>query len=114
MESPKLTTRRNNDAAAQRLAAAGLHPLLARLWAARGITQADDIRLEWPAMIPPKTLTQNEHAAALLADAIQAGKRMLIIADYDCDGATACAVGLRALRAMGAIVFARYCDQRTR
>ena len=55
-------------------------------------------------MIPPKTLTQNEHAAALLADAIQAGKRMLIIADYDCDGATACAVGLRALRAMGAIV----------
>ena len=82
MESPKLTIRRSNDAAAQRLAGSGLHPLLARLWAARGITQADDVRL----------------------DAIQAGKRMLIVADYDCDGATACAVGIRALRAMGAIV----------
>lgn len=104
MESPKLTIRRSNDAAAQRLAGSGLHPLLARLWAARGITQADDVRLEWPAMLPPNTLTQNEHAAILLADAIAAGKRMLIVADYDCDGATACAVGLRALRSMGAIV----------
>jgi single-stranded-DNA-specific exonuclease len=55
-------------------------------------------------MLPPNTLTQNEHAAILLADAIAAGKRMLIVADYDCDGATACAVGLRALRSMGAIV----------
>ena len=104
MESPKLTIRRSNDAAAQRLAGSGLHPLLARLWAARGITKADDVRLEWPAMLPPNTLTQNEHAAILLADAIAAGKRMLIVADYDCDGATACAVGLRALRSMGAIV----------
>ena len=40
----------------------------------------------------------------MLADAIQAGRRLLIVADYDCDGATACAVGLRALSAMGADV----------
>lgn len=55
-------------------------------------------------MLAPKGLTQAEHAAGLLAEAIAAGKRMLIVADYDCDGATACAVGLRGLRAMGAKV----------
>jgi single-stranded-DNA-specific exonuclease len=43
-------------------------------------------------------------AASLLGDAITAGKRILIVADYDCDGATACAVGLRALRRFGAVV----------
>src|SRR5204862_2581811 len=50
------------------------------------------------------TLMGIEQAAALLADAIQAGKRLLIIADYDADGATACAVGMRALRQFGANV----------
>jgi len=45
-----------------------------------------------------------QDAAALLADAIEAGARMVIVADYDCDGATACAVGVRALRAFGADV----------
>ncbi len=43
-------------------------------------------------------------AATLLADAIAAGRQLLIVADYDCDGATACAVGVRALRAFGAKV----------
>jgi single-stranded-DNA-specific exonuclease len=81
-----------------------VHPLLARLWAARGITQTKDVQLEWPAMLAPTTLTHAEHAAKLLADAIAANKKMLIVADYDCDGATACAVGLRALRGMGADV----------
>ena len=81
-----------------------MHPLLARLWAARGITQTKDVQLEWPAMLAPTTLTHAEHAAKLLADAIAANKKMLIVADYDCDGATACAVGLRALRGMGADV----------
>src|SRR5690606_12228195 len=55
-------------------------------------------------MIPPVHLTHAERAAALLADAIARGKRMLVVADYDCDGATACAVAVRALRRMGAIV----------
>jgi single-stranded-DNA-specific exonuclease len=81
-----------------------VHPLLARLWAARGITQTKDVQLEWPAMLAPTTLTHAERAAKLLADAIAANKKMLIVADYDCDGATACAVGLRALRTMGADV----------
>lgn len=104
VESPKLSIRSCDQAISQRLQASGVHPLLARLWAARGITSQDDIRLEWPAMLAPKGLTHSERAASLLADAIAANKRMLIVADYDCDGATACAVGLRALRAMGAHV----------
>src|SRR3546814_13773568 len=55
-------------------------------------------------MIPPGQLTHVQQAAAVLADAIQARRKLLIVADYDCDGATACAVGLRALRGMGAVV----------
>lgn len=104
MESPKLITRRYDLQVSQRLEGSGVHPLLARLWAARGIERTEDIRLEWPAMIAPTGLTHAEHAAVLLADAIAARKKMLIVADYDCDGATACAVGLRGLRAMGADV----------
>jgi len=104
VESPKLTIRRYDQQVSQRLEGSGVHPLLARLWAARGIERAEDIRLEWPAMLAPNGLTYAEHAAILLADAIAAQKKMLIVADYDCDGATACAVGLRSLRAMGADV----------
>ena len=104
MVTPQLNNRPARADAARTLEAAGIHPLLARLWAARGITGADQARLAWPALIPPARLTHSEHAARLLADAIDAGKRLLIVADYDCDGATACAVGLRGLRAMGAKV----------
>ena len=102
--TPKLSDRCVNYPAAQALEAAGIHPLLSRLWAARGVTRASETHPEWSALIPPAQLTQSDHAAKLLADAIQAKKRLLIIADYDCDGATACAVGLRALRSMGANV----------
>jgi single-stranded-DNA-specific exonuclease len=102
--SPRLTVRGCDPAACRVLEAAGIHPLLARLWAARGVTHPDQTRLTWPAMLPPAGLTRADRAAAILADAIERGLRLLIVADYDCDGATACAVGLRALRAMGADV----------
>jgi single-stranded-DNA-specific exonuclease len=101
---PKLSIRKANLDAAKVLEAAGIHPLLSRLWAARGVVHPDETRLIWASMIPPGQLTHVQQAAALLADAILVGKRMLIVADYDCDGATACAVGLRALRSMGAKV----------
>ena len=52
--------------------------------------------------MPPSGLLHIDAAAVFLADAIAAGKKMTIVADYDCDGATACAVALRGLRAMGA------------
>lgn len=102
--TPRLTVRPADFAACQTLEAAGIHPLLARLWAARGVNHPDQTKLGWPLLLPPAHLTHSEHAAAVLADAIQANKRLLIVADYDCDGATACAVGLRGLSAMGADV----------
>ncbi|ALM86731.1 single-stranded-DNA-specific exonuclease RecJ [Bordetella sp. N] len=104
MVTPRLTVRPADFQITRVLEGAGIHPLLARLWAARGVAHPDDVRLGWPALIPPAGLTHCEHAARVLADAIQQGRRMLIVADYDCDGATACAVGLRALRMMGATV----------
>ncbi|SDG94660.1 single-stranded-DNA-specific exonuclease RecJ [Propionivibrio dicarboxylicus] len=78
----------------------GLHPLLARLYAARGVTTRSQLDYDLKQLIPPAQLTHAADAAVLLADAIEAGARILIVADYDCDGATACAVGVRALRAM--------------
>jgi len=82
----------------------GLHPVLARVCAARGISRRGELEDALSGLIPPSGLLNADRAAALLADAIAAGKRMLIVADYDCDGATACAVGTRALSAFGANV----------
>ena len=90
--------------AVQTLIDAGIHPLLARIYAARGIHRRDELDYGLGALLPPDALTGTQEAAMLLADAIEAGARLLIVADYDCDGATACAVGVRALRAFGADV----------
>ena len=81
---------------------AGVHPLLSRLFAARGIQSPDELDDGLAKLLPPNTLKGTEAAAVLLADAIAAQKRLCIVADYDCDGATACAVGLRGLRMLGA------------
>lgn len=102
--NPELTTRATNLDATRLLEDSGIHPLLARLWAARGVTDPEETQASWSRLIPPQSLTQVEQAAIILADAIDQQRRMLIVADYDCDGATACAVGIRALRSMGANV----------
>ena len=83
---------------------AGVHPVLARVYAARRIGSAKELQYDPASLHEPSTLKGVQEAARLLADAIAAGKRLLIVADYDADGATACAVGLRALRAFGAQV----------
>jgi len=88
----------------RRLTDEGIHPALARIFAARGIRHAKDLDDALGGLIPPDQLLGTDEAAVMLADAIEAGSRMLIVADYDCDGATACAVGVRGLRAMGAQV----------
>jgi single-stranded-DNA-specific exonuclease len=82
----------------------GLHPVLARVFASRGLLDVRELATELGGLVPPGQLRQIDDAAVYLADAIAAGKRMTIVADYDCDGATACAVGLRGLSAMGANV----------
>lgn len=83
-------------------------PLLARLYALRGIQSSQELDYELKSLIPPSALKNASAAASLLADAIEAQARMIIVADYDCDGATACAVAIRSLRKMigetGAVV----------
>jgi len=81
---------------------AGLHPLLARLFAARGVRGADELDDALARLLPPSGLLGSDEAAVLLADAIGAGSRICVVADYDCDGATACAVVIRGLRMLGA------------
>ena len=98
----KLVERRYTERDRQALVAAGVHPLLARLYAARRIASASELRYEPANLLAPGLLKNLEQGARLLADAIAAKKRLLIVADYDADGATACAVGMRALRAFGA------------
>src|SRR3954465_157548 len=82
------------------LVAGGIHPVLARVYAGRSIKHSRELEYDAALMHQPALLKGVEDAARLLADAIAAKKRLLIVADYDADGATACAVGLRALRAM--------------
>jgi single-stranded-DNA-specific exonuclease len=81
---------------------AGIHPLLARLYAARGVTGKDELDDALGKLLPPSGMRGVEKAAALLADAIAADRRLCVVADYDCDGATACAVAVRGLRLLGA------------
>ena len=82
----------------------GLHPLLARLYASRGVTDKAELDYELKSLLPPTALTHASDAALILADAIEAEAKMLIVGDYDCDGATATAVGMRALKMLGADV----------
>jgi single-stranded-DNA-specific exonuclease len=92
------------EASRRALLDAGMHPVLARVYAGRNISSAAELDYQIGALMPPGSLKGIDAAAALLADAIARSKRLLIIADYDADGATACAVGVRALRAFGATV----------
>jgi single-stranded-DNA-specific exonuclease len=89
-----IVARRVPLAAERTLAQTGVHPLLARLFAARGVRTAGDLDCDLSALLPPSQLKNADAAAALLADHIASGKRLMIVADYDCDGATACAVAV--------------------
>jgi single-stranded-DNA-specific exonuclease len=98
----KITTRDIPPRAVWALEQAGVHPLLARLYAARGVTGTDELDDALAKLLPPAGLLGIDRAAVLLADAIARDKRLCIVADYDCDGATACAVAVRGLRLLGA------------
>jgi single-stranded-DNA-specific exonuclease len=82
----------------------GLSPLLARVLAGRGICSKEDIAGGLKHLHHHSLLKGTAEAAVFLADALAADKRFLVVADYDCDGATACSVALRGLRALGAQV----------
>lgn len=98
----RITTRDVPPRTAWALEQAGVHPLLARLYAARGIRSADELDDSLARLLPPEQLKGAAQAAACLADALAAGQRICVVADYDCDGATACAVALRGLKLLGA------------
>ncbi len=81
---------------------AGLPPVLQRVYAARHIVSSDELEYSLDRLQPPAQLGGLEAAVALLADAVSAGQRLLIVGDFDADGATSCALCMRALRGLGA------------
>lgn len=98
----KIIAKEISEATVQQLVAAGVHPLWARLYVARGVCSTDELDPALAKLLPPSTLLGVEQAARVLADAIARQQHICIVADYDCDGATACAVALRGLRMLGA------------
>ena len=81
---------------------AGVHPLLAQLYAARGVHSVAELDDGLARLLSPAGMLGTDAAARLLADTMAAGQKVCIVADYDCDGATACATALRGLRLLGA------------
>ncbi len=100
----KITQRDASPRTVWALEQAGIHPLLAQLFAARGVQSHDELDDALARLPPPSTLLGTDAAARLLADALTRQQRICIVADYDCDGATACATALRGLRMLGAAV----------
>jgi single-stranded-DNA-specific exonuclease len=98
----KIIVREVPPRSAWALEQAGIHPLLAQLYAARGVLSADELNDGLGKLLPPAAMKGTAEAAVLLADAIAAQRKICVVADYDCDGATACAVALRGLRLLGA------------
>ena len=98
----RIVTRPCSPVDAEVLTRCGLHPVLARLYASRGVCLPEDVETGLARLVPPADLKGCDAAAALLADALEQKRRMLVVADYDCDGATACAVAVRGLRMFGA------------
>ena len=98
----EITPRSIPDAAAQHLRDSGYSSALAKIFAARGITDSKQLDTSFAELLPFDALKNAREMACLLADAIAAKKKFMVIADYDADGATACAVAVRGLRAFGA------------
>ncbi|MFO1334576.1 MAG: single-stranded-DNA-specific exonuclease RecJ [Piscinibacter sp.] len=102
MSNPVIKRREAPPRVVWTLEQAGVPTLLARLFAARGVRSAEELDDGLARLLPPATLAGAAEAAKRLADAIEARQRICIVADYDCDGATACAVAIRGLALLGA------------
>src|SRR5260221_6043113 len=101
---PRILEREVPPAAFAKLCASGLHPVLAKIYASRGVLEISQLDTSLAGLLPFDPLINCAAMAVLLADAIAAEKRLLIVADYDADGATACAVGMLGLQSFGAKV----------
>jgi single-stranded-DNA-specific exonuclease len=100
----QIKQRQYDETVVSELVSQGINPLLARLYGARGLVTAKETETSLAQIIPPEQLTNNGAMAKLLADAIAANKKILVIGDYDADGATATAVAVKGLSSMGAKV----------
>ena len=100
----RIATRPINPQLQSALQAAGANPLIAQLYAARNVADSSELNDSLKQLIPYTQLTNCTAAASRLADAIAARQKILIIADYDADGATACSVAMKGLASMGARV----------
>jgi single-stranded-DNA-specific exonuclease len=94
--------RRRQTGEGRALECAGLHPLLARVYRNRGIASAAELALELQQLLPPDQLTGTAAAATLLADALAQRQRILVVGDFDADGATSTALAVSVLRECGA------------
>jgi len=101
---PRILKREIDLNAYESLSDAGVPPLLSRLYAARRVADAAELQPRLAGLLPFESMKGIRGMAAELADGIEAGARFLIVADYDADGATACAVGVQGLRMLGARV----------
>lgn len=97
----RFSLRPYNKLVSEKLEHAGILRPIARALSARGVQSSDDLLEDWTALLPPASLEGTQLAAKLLADAIEQNKRVTVVADYDCDGATACAIAVRGLSMMG-------------
>lgn len=85
----------------QQPALAGLAPLLARLYAARQVCDPSEVTLDMAGLLPPAGMKGMAQAVTLLCELLQQQGRILIVSDFDADGATSCVLAIRALRSMG-------------
>jgi single-stranded-DNA-specific exonuclease len=104
MKQPSLIVKNRtpNPENLRQLEQSDVHPLLARLFASRGVNHACELDTRLTQLLPPGSLHGLEDASDLIIQAIEQDLRICIVADYDCDGASACALGVRGLRLLGA------------
>lgn len=94
--------RRRDPATTGLAGGSSLHPLLARVYAGRGVNCAEQLNLALDQLLPPEGLLNAHSAAELLADALASDKKILVVGDFDADGATSTTLAVSALRAFGA------------
>ena len=93
--------KRRQTAIPEALKRTALSPLLQRVYANRGITSAEELNLGLSGLLPPSALKGAADAAGLLADAIEGEARVVVVGDFDADGATSSALAVGVLRQMG-------------
>ena len=99
---PRYQPRTFNQNTAKELEASGLHPVLAKIYASRGIDSPEALNYVLKNVLPFRQMKNAAEMGELIADKIIKGTKFVIVADYDSDGATSCAIGVRAMRAFGA------------